>query len=477
MQALSNDESLRYVLALGLRTLTLQTGDVYRQVLKLDKSELAILIGSKAVQELHENAQNNAENDFQTWQITGSESQESLLDNELDFDEMPSVDFLNALFHQKNKDSKKQKAFLYQPILVCTIDHLMSATETKRGGKYILPCLRLLSSDLVIDEVDDFGADDFIAIARLVHLAGMLGRKVMISSATIPPDLAGGLFKAYQMGFDLYCQFKKHHQASILAMWTDEFSSQCEYLNLHQSIQTDYNNHHQKFIQNRVAKLSTSSIKQLAYLVECDDILTQKDTGSPKQKEQSKRLAYFERMREQIAPLHHNHAQIDPKTGKKFSFGVIRVANIAPCVLLSQYLMDFDWQDDIDIKIMCYHSRQILLLRNHQERHLDSVLNRKVKNNESIPALNNPIIRNHLDNSKKSHIIFLVVATPVEEVGRDHDFDWAIIEPSSYRSIIQLAGRVLRHRDICVEKPNIAIMQYNLLALYQRKSGVSSPWF
>jgi CRISPR-associated endonuclease/helicase Cas3 len=54
MQALSKDgQSLRYILALGLRTLTLQTGDSYRHDIGLSNDELAVLIGSKAVQELH----------------------------------------------------------------------------------------------------------------------------------------------------------------------------------------------------------------------------------------------------------------------------------------------------------------------------------------------------------------------------------------------------------------------------------------
>jgi len=63
MQALSPDEeSLRYILALGLRTLTLQTGDEYRERIKLEKDELAILIGSHAVIELHnKNKSENAE--------------------------------------------------------------------------------------------------------------------------------------------------------------------------------------------------------------------------------------------------------------------------------------------------------------------------------------------------------------------------------------------------------------------------------
>jgi CRISPR-associated endonuclease/helicase Cas3 len=57
------------------------------------------------------------------------------------------------------------------------------------------------------------------------------------------------------------------------------------------------------------------------------------------------------------------------------------------------------------------------------------------------------------------------VATPVEEVGRDHDFDWAVVEPSSFRSIIQLAGRVRRHRVTAVSAPNISLMQYNWLGI------------
>jgi CRISPR-associated endonuclease/helicase Cas3 len=59
---------------------------------------------------------------------------------------------------------------------VCTIDHMIAATETTRGGRYILPYLRLMSSDLVIDEVDDFDDQSLIAIGRLIHLAGMLGK-------------------------------------------------------------------------------------------------------------------------------------------------------------------------------------------------------------------------------------------------------------------------------------------------------------
>ncbi|MBS4052341.1 MAG: type I-F CRISPR-associated helicase Cas3, partial [Methylomonas sp.] len=83
-------------------------------------------------------------------------------------------------------------------------------------------------------------------------------------------------------------------------------------------------------------------------------------------------------------------------------------------------------------------------------------------------------IRRHIDRCQAENLIFILVATPVEEVGRDHDFDWAVVEPSSYRSIIQLAGRVLRHRSQTPKAPNIGLLQFNLKALLQ---GEDKPAF
>ncbi len=91
--------------------------------------------------------------------------------------------------------------------------------------------------------------------------------------------------------------------------------------------------------------------------------------------------------------------------------------------------------------------------------------------------MQNSVIRQHLTESSAKHIIFIVVATPVEEVGRDHDFDWAVVEPSSYRSFIQLAGRVLRHRNKIITQPNLALMQQNLRALRNKKVAFCYPGY
>ncbi len=465
MRALSGDgETLRFILALGLRTLTLQTGDEYRDRIGLKNDELAVLIGSSAIKELHEKATSNVDeqSDFEE---SGSESLEALLNEELDYDEAPTADFLDAIIPKyKPNLAEKNKAFLYKPVLACTIDHIIAATETTRGGKYILPSLRLLSSDLVIDEVDDFDGNDLIAIGRLIHLAGMLGRKVMISSATIPPALAEGFFNAYQAGWTLHSHFKAAH-SQVACAWIDEFGTETHRIENANSIERcqTYQNFHRQFIAKRVIKLEQQAVKRKAIIVRCDDLLTVKDEQISLQNQ------YFAKIKEAAINLHQQHHSFDQKTGKFVSFGVIRMANIPPCINLTYFLLQAEWEDTIAPKVMAYHSRQVLLLRHEQEQHLDDVLKRKEKSGEIPKAFENPLIRSHLDSTNAQNVLFILVATPVEEVGRDHDFDWAIIEPSSYRSIIQLAGRVRRHRQSAVDQPNIAIMQYNLKALRQDK--------
>lgn len=463
MRAVSNDgESLRYTLALGLRTLTLQTGDEYRHRIGLKNDELAVLIGSAAVKELHEQAR-KAHEPEPGFEESGAESLEQLLEEDLDCGEAPTAEFLDVLFPKKQPQlAKKHKAFLYKPVLACTIDHIIAATETLRGGKYILPCLRLLSSDLVIDEVDDFDGADLVAIGRLIHLAGMLGRKVMISSATIPPALAEGFFNAYQAGWKLHSHFKQANSV-IACAWIDEFTARVERIDQRDAEKrcNQYQTLHRQFIDKRVTNLQKQEVKRKAVIVRCDDLLLEKND------EPSRQQCYFEKIRQTVCHLHGNHHTIDEKTGKKVSFGVIRTANISPCVALTLYLLQAEWEENCAPRIMAYHSRQVLLLRQGQEKHLDKVLRRKEKFGEIPKGLKNPLIRHHLDNTHTEHVMFILVATPVEEVGRDHDFDWAIIEPSSFRSIIQLAGRVRRHRQGGVEQANIAVMQYNLNALRQ----------
>jgi CRISPR-associated endonuclease/helicase Cas3 len=122
------------------------------------------------------------------------------------------------------------------------------------------------------------------------------------------------------------------------------------------------------------------------------------------------------------------------------------------------------------IHLCVYHSRHPLLVRSAIEQRLDRLLNRK--NPQAIFA--DPEIRQRLAAIGETDHLFLVLATAVAEVGRDHDYDWAIVEPSSMRSIIQLAGRVRRHRPEEYLTPNILLLDTNIRHL---SSGPGQPAF
>ncbi len=460
MRVLSEDgESLRYILALGLRALTLQTGDEYRERVGMDNSELAVLIGSKAVMELHRENRDDIKGGDAGHVSAGSESSEELFEDDVvDYNCAIPEGGLNTVL-----TGDRERKFLYSPVLACTIDHIMAATECRRGGRYILPSLRLMSSDLVIDEVDDFSGKDLIAIGRLVHMAGMLGRKVMISSATIPPALAEGYFNVYREGWRLYSK-TRDVVTGIGCAWIDEYGTKMETMAERNAdkVFTEYKGHHNKFVGKRVERLKTEAARRKAEIIDCGHI--ERLDGNDAEDGGTVERAFFETIGKAVVDKHLHHHCIDPDSKKRVSFGVVRVANIDPCVALTEYLANAVWPENIDIRVMAYHSRQVLL-RSEQENHLDRVLKRSEGRNAVPAAFGNPVVRRHLDCSEASNVIFILVATPVEEVGRDHDFDWAVVAPSSLRSIIQLAGRVLRHRAIEPKTPNIALMQYNLKAL------------
>ncbi len=448
MQSLAQEEpGLRYILALGLRALTLQTGTEYRKRIGLDDTELAVIIGSTAFKELF-NQQSDTPGNY-------VEAMYSLFDGEVDYAAGDMDDEISVLL--KDKASRQ---LLNAPVLSCTIDYIIAATETKKGGRWMLPFLRLMSSDLVIDEIDDFSGDSLIAIGRLINLAGMLGRKVVIASATIPPDMAEGYFRTYQQGWTAYAEFHNLPK-DVGCAWIDEFTTRVE---TNSFIQGDracesFRTIHYDFCRKRVRNLKESEAKngarRRARIVPCQML---RELGRIEQKE-----AYCELIKENVIALHDSFCVSDSETGKNVSFGCVRIAHVNDCIDVAQALIKAEYPEDYDVRVMAYHSRQVLLLRSSQERHLDAVLSHPEEYREK--SLSHPTIRYHLDTATEKNIIFIVVATPVEEEGRDHDFDWAVIEPSSFRSIIQLAGRVRRHRAVCGKEPNIHIMQYNLKGL------------
>lgn len=459
----------RFSIALGLRTLTLQTGNVYRQHLGLDDDDMAVLVGGSAVRDMHNYYQqanlNHSNSNHSNLAQAGSESAESLMadSNHVHYHgslaDGPLNRWLKQNAHNKNRSVQK---LIQAPILVCTIDHLITATEACRGGRQIPAMLRLLSSDIVLDEPDDFAIEDLAALSRFVHFCGLLGSRVLLSSATLPPALVEGLFNAYRQGRKSYQANRgsKNSTVNVCCAWFDEFNvdqAECA----HQQM---FATKHQEFVAQRRENLQQQANKEVRRKAEIKPV----NLTAPQSLDSiCQHLATT--LRDYSLQLHHQHQQSEPLTGKHISFGLIRMANIEPLYKTAKYLYQLGASENTHIHLCVYHSQHPLLVRQAIEYQLDNFLQRK----QAHKVLSSPELQGLIAKSPQKHHLFIVIATAVAEVGRDHDYDWAIIEPSSMRSIIQLAGRVRRHRHGNIANTNIYILDHNVRHLKQGLSKLA----
>lgn len=456
MYGLSEDNQCRFSVALGLRTLTLQTGEALKKHLNISASELAVLIGSQAVKDLH---QLQAEQQQSAQEQQGSESAESLLKDDVQLHHQ-LADY-DGKFAKWLKHDERILKLIQAPVLVSTIDYLMPATEGLRGGRQIAPMLRLLTSDLVLDEPDDFGLEDLPALCRLVNWAGVLGSRVLLSTATLSPELASALFDAYQQGRKHYTQVngENDNTSAIGCAWFDEYKKPISHTI---ASLDDFKAAHGGFVDKRITNLNK------------DEAGLRKAKIIPVKAEKQLKCSeiFADTIYSSINQLHKQHC-IEHSSGKKVSIGLLRMANINPLVAVSKLLYAKDVDKDTHIYLCVYHSQYPLVLRSHIESHLDKALTR---HNESTWWKDSGI-EETIKKSKAKHHIFVVLATSVAEVGRDHDYDWAIVEPSSMRSIIQLAGRIQRHRKQVATSENIHILDKNFNALKGKYPAYLRPGF
>jgi len=441
--ALAHD-GLRATVAIGLRTLTLQTGDEYRRVFELTDDEMDVLIGSKAVAELHAASGRDEGAD------------EGSLEAEPEAPEMANPYLGSSLkfpsFIETACGGVNGKRYLGVPMLVTTIDQVIKAANHSRSG-WLLPWLRLLSSNvLILDEVDGYDLKSFPALLRFIEFVAIAGVHLIVSSATIYPALIFAIHRAWENGVakrmarlkqlpERYpCVFVGDREGSTFVADSD---IACAVTRFTDALTRDL------------------PAKRLGRII---------DVGNSKEEA-------FEAIKKGIIELHHNHA-IETGFGNRLSVGLTRIAHIHNTVALARWLDKAIPTLGFDARIVLYHSENTPLARAYIEKRLDAMLKRSGNN---LAPMNDPAVSDLVRSAAKDQrdACVIVIATPVEEVGRDHDFDWAVIEPSSARSIVQTSGRVLRHRDVTPEKPNVLVMQMNFSALSDKKKGpyFASPGF
>ena len=433
----------RLAIALNLRSLTLQTGDALKSSMNLSDDEIAVIIGDHVSQKLFNESRANASVADEDENLP-----EPVFDAYAQDQDLPQ--WLHPLFTKivkgKRGVDKVAQNVLASPLLVSTIDYLIAAGEPHRQGHHVKALLRIMSSDLILDEIDGYEPKSLIAVLRLVQLAAMYGRHVICSSATLSATVADSIYRAFESGIELRAALYKEPQKFIAAIADNELKPKILVQKSHEpSVFNQVYQQHLDELQH-VLTVKAEQPYRLARLASIENPSV----------DQWKRTIL-----EQTEALHQQHRWSLKKQDKKLSFGLIRVANIKHAIDLAKHLSG----RLPHAQIACYHAHDWLISRFHKEKRLDFLLTRH-KNGTKRPTGNEHIytdeeILSIVQTSNAIDIPLIVIATPVEEVGRDHDFDWAIIDASSVQSIVQTAGRVNRHRLNIVQHPNIVIPQLN----------------
>jgi CRISPR-associated endonuclease/helicase Cas3 len=436
--ALAQDHRIRFATALNLRTLTLQTGDAYREQLRIGRDELACVIGDRIAIQLHENTKQ---------QDAFTDEDENPID--VEFEALGEEFFVPAWVEPFIKDKKRSlmRSVIGAPVLASTVDFLIAAGEPHRQGNHTLALLRLVDSDLILDEIDSYDPKAMVAVLRLVQMAGLFGRNVISSSATLGRPVATALYRTYRSGIAMRAALNGRAEGDFLCALIDDHLDP-EVLVCKES--SEFESHYDSRIKRLLAALHGQSFR-IPKLVKI---------AAPNQH------AWQEAIAQSVLQLHEDNAWPFAQTGKRVSFGLVRIANIRPAIETARFLADrFP-----NAHVACYHAQDFTIQRFLKEKRLDQLLTRKSGNGNSHIE-SDPDIRERVSRTDSPDVKFIVVATPVEEIGRDHDFDWAVIEPSSTQSIVQTAGRVNRHRRLTSTAPNIAILQYNFLKVknFQKK--------
>lgn len=406
-------EATRMTVCLGLRSLTLQTGDEYESRLGLDKRQMSVLIGSHAVQQLHHMKEESDNEVYLMAETNGSKVEHAF----------PSA-------AQEFNDGSD--GYLTSPVLVTTVDNLINAADWRRS-KWIRPALRLMSAPLVLDEIDQYDTNDIIPIVRLVFIAGLCGQKVILSSATLPSVIAKTLHRAYAKGYAEHAALYDKDNIVAHGFFSEHGSA---------SGKSDINDEMLSFTDHVVESNKSKAKPRIAELIK-----VRGRTNAPKA------------IAAAIVTMHNRHAWIH--NDLSISAGLVRIANVKDVAMMAVKIGEHDFGTHRVLTIP-YHARMPLALRSSIEKKLDVMLKRSVNPDAPafLPEVADAILKAKADGCTGLSIV--VVASPVEEVGRDHCFDWAILEPSSLRSLIQCCGRVMRHRNLMITEPNIAILQYPL---------------
>lgn len=430
----------RMTLGLGLRVLATQSGREYVDDLGFSAADVSVLVGRPQI--AFQDPASDA--DAGEGDADGSESLMHLPASirvlpaiEVNTDPQPEralpveADVIFDLMRKKDRDASRQ--LITPPVMVGTIDHVMAAADPARS-RHLVPALRACSSDLILDEIDQYCPEDIAAICRLVHRVAAAGRRVIVMSATLTEDVAGSLFLAYRAGWRSFAARSGIADAVNVIVAGDAPDSA--------AAEAGAEDISPSFRRARDATLVSLAAAQIHRR---GRILPDPDGWS----------GMIDQIDEQITELGDRHGtSID---GIMVSIGLVRMTRVSHTAAVAVQLPKGP-PDRLRLKI-CLHSRMPRLHRQWVEQQLKRALTRK---NNPDRGLRNLLVATgafaRARAAGAAAIDIVVVASPVIGSGNDLDFDYAIVDPVSPRAVVHTAGHVRRHRLGSTMSPNIVLL-------------------
>lgn len=464
----------RFSVLLSMRSLTFQTAKAYlTENIGFRPDQVAMLVGDDLLKKRFADEKRVARQALEETINIGT-------DNVLDGQEQFSILFENdekpVLKLKSLQDDHLLMRLLSAPVSVMTIDHLMRLVDLSRS-KETLQILHLMSTDLVIDEVDMYTENDLVCLGRLIEMAGQFGRRVIIASATLPSVIVEGLRNSYLKGYATYqalydVPVAKSLVVTHLKPYVSPFA-EGDFGEFYQGLM-------RRFVEEEARLATESSRRRVINVQALFDQMAEKDPryrasklvpGNSGGRDEE---AYYEKCLEIARVANQRFAQVDPQTGIKYSIGFVRLNLVRSVQDMQKWLEDSNICGALAgkgtvIKTICYHAQTLGVARVVQEEFLEQHLNRsRMNNGEGDPLLESEDVRFSLEMAQREgakSIIFIVLTSPIIETGRDLDFDWCVLEPCSTTSVVQAGGRVRRHRTTTVDKANVFVMPLSIRAM------------
>lgn len=443
--AAASGGALRYTCAFGQKSLTLQTGAAYRQALSLPEQACITVVGDALYVKLA------ADTD-------GAVGGSDVLRDEDELLTDAGVPAPQAVARVLNVDlaaaaaavfgSAKRLAMVSAPVVVCTVDHLMRVPALETGSDAKM-ALRLRSADLLLDEVDAYSNEDLTALGRLVFTAGVYGRRVVLMSATVSETALAALYEAWCTGLAAWRLRTGRTEAAVLALVSDRQKTA-----VHENADASQGKAAiEAFITGVIAATPPADARNRLQVLPLGSTVA----------------SAYDALHAATQRLAATFSTTDPATGKTLSVGFVRFNQVRRAREFARHLFAAGVPTGTSLKVQCYHRRYPVLVLSLIERELNALLLRK----DPLAVFNHPLIRRwmHDEQPQAQHYVLVVSTTSLQETGRDHDYDWAIVEPWSSRSVVQSAGRVRRHRPFRTDAPNILLMETLLADLDPKQAG------